>query len=179
MVQRSGQKPARENKDGQPARWSIGAAPDLAALVALALVGLGISVYLTTVHYAHVRLVCTAGGNVNCTQVTTSVYSVVPGTTIPITIPGLLWFLVSGGLALAAWRAQARTGIGSVRLVLTHVAWGAGGLVFVLYLVYVEVVRLHAICEWCSAVHVLTLLTFLVALSRLQRLPERTPDDPR
>ena len=152
-------------------------APDLVALSMMALAGLGVALYLTIVHYAHVRLVCSAGGVVNCTQVTTSSYSVVPGTQIPITIPGLLWFLISGGLALAAWRAQARTGVASTRLGLAHVAWGAVGLVTVLYLVYVELVRLHALCEWCTAIHVLTFLTFLVALYRLQRVPEMTPAD--
>ena len=156
---------------------SIRGAPDLAALVALALAGLAISAYLTTVHYAHAPLLCSAGGIVNCTQVTTSVYSVVPGTQIPITVPGMLWFLVSGSLAGAAWRMQARTGVAPARLVLAHVGWGAIGLVTVLYLVYTEIVRLHAICEWCTAVHVLTLLTFLVALYRVQQLPDTTRVD--
>ena len=156
---------------------SIRGAPDLAALIAMALAGLAISVYLTTVHYAHVPLLCSAGGIVNCTQVTTSVYSVVPGTQIPITIPGMLWFLVSGSLASAAWRMQARTGVAPARLGLAHLGWGAIGLVTVLYLVYIEIVRLHAICEWCTAVHMLTLLTFLVALYRVQQLPVTTPLD--
>lgn len=144
---------------------------DLIALVVLALLGLGISIYLTTVHYTHAPLVCTSGGIVNCTQVTTSVYSVVPGTQLPITVPGMLWFLISGGMALAAWRIQARVGVAPVRLYLAQVAWGAIGLITVLYLIYVELVRLHAICEWCSAVHLLTLLTFLVTLYRLQGMP--------
>lgn len=146
-------------------------APDLAAIVVMAIIGLGIAIYLTTVHYAGAPLLCTAGGVVNCTQVTTSSYSVVPGTQLPITVPGMLWFLVSGGLAIAAWRIQAHTGAAPLRLALAQLAWSAVGLVTVLYLVYVELVRLHAICEWCSAVHVLTLLTFLVALYRVQRLP--------
>lgn len=145
-------------------------APDLAAIVMMALIGLAIAIYLTTVHYAGAPLLCTAGGVVNCTQVTTSSYSVVPGTQLPITVPGMLWFLVSGGLAIAAWRVQTRTGAAPVRLALAQLAWGAIGLLTVLYLIYVELVRLHAICEWCSAVHVLTLLTFLVALYRVQRL---------
>jgi uncharacterized membrane protein len=162
---------------GQRARASIRWAPDLAALVAMALAGLTISGYLTTVHYAHVPLLCSAGGIVNCAQVTTSAYSVVPGTPIPITIPGILWFLVSGGLASAAWRKQVRTGIAPTRLGLAHLGWGAVGLITVLYLVYVEIVRLHAICEWCTAVHALTLLTFLVALYRVQQLPATAPLD--
>jgi uncharacterized membrane protein len=156
---------------GQHTAVSLRGAP---ALAAMALAGLAISVYLTTVHYAHVPLLCSAGGIVNCTQVTTSVYSVVPGTQIPITIPGMLWFLVSGGLASAAWRLQARTGVAPARLSFAHAGWGAIGLVTGLYLVYVEIVRLHAICEWCTAVHALTLLTFLVALYQVQQLPATT-----
>ena len=175
MAQPSRQTPPAPGTVGQHTSASIREAPDLAALVAMALVGLAISVYLTTVHYAHVPLLCSAGGVVNCAQVTTSTYSVVPGTQIPITIPGMLWFLVSGGLASAAWRMQARTGVAPARLGLAHLGWGAIGLVSVLYLVYVEIVRLHAICEWCTAVHVLTLLTFLVALYRVQQLPAPTP----
>ena len=89
----------------------------------------------------------------------------------------MLWFLVSGGLASAAWRMQARTGVAPARLFLAQAGWGAIGLVTVLYLVYIEIVRLHAICEWCTAVHMLTLLTFLVALYRVQQLPVTTPLD--
>jgi len=144
-------------------------APDLAALVAMALLGFGISVYLTTVHYAKVPLVCNSGGIINCASVTTSAYSVIPGTSIPITVPGMLWFAVSGALAIVALVALQRGEAEPERLRLAHAVWGGLGLAFVLYLVYAEIVRLHQICEWCTAVHVLTLLTFLVALYRLQQ----------
>jgi len=144
-------------------------APDLAALVAMALLGLGISVYLTTVHYAKAGLVCPTGGVFNCAAVTSSAYSVIPGTQIPITIPGMLWFAVSGALAVVALVALQRGEAEPERLRLAHAIWGGLGLVFVLYLVYAEIVKLHQICEWCTAVHVLTLLTFLVALYRLQQ----------
>jgi uncharacterized membrane protein len=40
----------------------------------------------------------------------------------------------------------------------------------VFYLVYAELVKLHKICEWCTAVHILTALTFFVALYRLLNL---------
>jgi uncharacterized membrane protein len=146
-------------------------APDLVALIAIAAIGLGISIYLTTVHYAHISLLCSASGIVNCAEVTQSTYSVVPGTQAPITIPGMLWFAVSGGLAILAWRIQLQRGASLVRVSLAQVGWGAVGLITVLYLVYAEVVRLHAICEWCTAVHILTLLTFLIALYRIQQLP--------
>jgi hypothetical protein len=51
---------------------------------------------------------------------------------------------------------------------LVQLLWSAAGLLFVLYLVYAEIVKLHSICEWCTSVHILTLITFLIALNRLQ-----------
>ena len=34
------------------------------------------------------------------------------------------------------------------------------GIVFVLYLVYTEVITLDSICLWCTSVHVITFLLF-------------------
>lgn len=144
-------------------------APLLAALLGMAVLGFAISVYLTTVHYAGVALVCSTGGIVNCARVTSSPYSVIPGTQIPITIPGMLWFAVSGALAGVGLVALERGQREPERLRLAHVVWGGLGLAFVFYLVYAEIVKLHQICEWCTAVHLLTLFTFFVALYRLQQ----------
>ena len=47
-------------------------------------------------------------------------------------------------------------------------AWSLLGLLAVLYLVYIEIVRLHTICAWCTAFHVVILLMFLVTLVRVQ-----------
>jgi uncharacterized membrane protein len=140
----------------------------LVALVVMAMLGIAIAAYLTTVHYAKVPLVCSTTGIINCAQVTSSAYSVVPGTQVPITIPGMAWFLVSGGLAIAALRRIWRGRPEPARLRPIHMLWAAAGLLFALYLLYVEIVLLHHICEWCTAVHLLILLTFLVTLGRLQ-----------
>jgi uncharacterized membrane protein len=159
----------------EPSLAFVRRAPDLAALVAMALLGLGISVYLTTVHYTKVALICTTGGIINCASVTSSAYSVIPGTQIPITIPGMLWLAVVALVALRRGEAE------SEQLRLAHAVWGGLGLAFVLYLVYAEIVKLHQICEWCTAVHLLTLLTFLVALYRFQQaqtaVDTQTDDD--
>ena len=168
------QQPIGRMEDSQPlarlARF-LWARRALSALALAALLGLAISAYLTTVHYANVPLVCSTTGPVNCAVVTSSAYSVVPFTQVPITVPGMLWFIASGGLALFALR---RAWLGEpepVRLRLAHCALAALGLVFVLYLVYVEIVLLRNICEWCTAVHLLTLLTFILTLLRLQERP--------
>ena len=135
-------------------------------LLLLSLVGAGIAIYLTTVHYAHVPLVCSTQGFVDCAAVLSSSYSVVPGTSIPITIPGLLWCLVSAALAIIALRAASVPH----NILIVQFAWALVGLLTALYLVFVEIVRLHTICAWCTALHVLILIMFLITLVQLQQV---------
>src|SRR5260370_39546274 len=84
--------------------------PALTALLCMAVAGVAISLYLTSVHYLNVPLACSTSGVVDCAPVLRSTYSVVPGTQPPITVPGLLWFVASGtlpGTALArAWAGR-------------------------------------------------------------------------
>lgn len=142
--------------------------PGLTSIIVMALAGITISGYLTAVHYTHAQLACPTTGVINCEAVTSSAYSVVPGTAIPITIPGIVWFVVSGGLAGVAL-VRVWQGLPELPLLrLAQLLWGAAGLLFVLYLVYAEIVVLHKICVWCTVIHLLTLGTFLVALARWQ-----------
>ena len=134
-------------------------------LLLLALVGAGISVYLTSVHYENVPLVCSTSGIVDCARVLSSPFSVIPGTTIPITIPGLLWCLAAAALAIVAWRFMSPPRW----IVIAQFVLMLAGMFTVLYLVYVELVRLHTICAWCTALHVIILVMFLIALVQLQR----------
>jgi uncharacterized membrane protein len=167
----------RTTSDDRPRTLSevwrvLGQERGLVALVGMAIAGIAVAAYLTAVHYTPLPLVCSTTGVINCAQVTSSRYSVVPGTTVPITIPGILWFLVSGGLAgvglVRVWQRR----VEPARLRLAQLVWAALGLGFVLYLVYIEIVLLHRLCEWCTVVHLLILVTFLVALNRAQRQPE-------
>ena len=141
-------------------------------LLALSLVGVAITLYLTSVHYENVPLVCSASGLIDCARVLSSSYSVVPGTTLPITIPGLGWCLISASLAIAGLFST--TGSGQRRIKIAQFFWALSGLLVVLYLVYVEIVRLHTICAWCTALHVLMLFLFLVTVVQLQSLPSVT-----
>src|SRR5438270_13855281 len=75
-------------------------------LLLLSLVGIGIAIYLTAVHYENVPLICSSSGLVDCARVLSSSYSVVPGTTIPIAVPGLVWCVITAALAIAGLRLQ-------------------------------------------------------------------------
>src|SRR5437016_3163849 len=116
-------------------------------LFLLSVLGIGIAIYLTAEHYQTVPLICSNTGVIDCARVLSSRYSVVPGTTIPITIPGLLWCVVSAALAFAAWRVFPQ----KQSLLVAECLWMALGLISVLYLVYVEIVLLGTICAWCTA----------------------------
>lgn len=143
--------------------------PELLALI-FALIGVGIAGYLTVIHYAKLPVACTTTGPINCEAVTTSQYSVVGNTNIPITVPGIAWFVVSGALAgivLVSW-FRSRPWPSWVTNV--HLVWAILGTAFVLYLVYVEAVKLQKFCEWCTGVHILTILTFFAIFVRWQRL---------
>jgi uncharacterized membrane protein len=145
-------------------------APGLVAMLLMALLGLGISIYLTVIHYQGAGVAfCSTTGVVNCNKVTSSGNSVLFGSTVPITIPGMIWFIVSGGMALVALLAIWRNRREPARLRATHLLWGIMGMAFVLYLVYAEIVLLHTLCEWCTVVHLLTFATFLLALNRWQQ----------
>ena len=158
-------------EEGRRLRFGEAAAgiPGAIALIVMALAGIGVAIYLITVEAGNAPLICSTTGVVDCASVLNSSYSRVPLTHIPITVPGLLWFVVSGGLA-AFGLMRARQGRAEPeRLRLAQLAWSAVGMVFVLYLVYAEIVVLHRICAWCTVIHALTLATLLLTVYRLQQ----------
>ncbi|MGH9073847.1 MAG: vitamin K epoxide reductase family protein, partial [Acidimicrobiales bacterium] len=146
-----------------------GSGGELWLLVLVVVAGLGIAGYLTAVHYAKVPLACSVTSFVNCAQVTQSTFSVVPGTSVPITVPGMAWFGAMGAIAVAGLRLSALGLPEPTGLRPLHFLLAVAGLAAVLYLVYAELVVLHRICEWCTAVHVLVLASAVITLLRLQR----------
>jgi uncharacterized membrane protein len=125
------------------------------------LAGVGVSIYLTIVHFAGIPLACPTNAAINCEQVLSSSYAVVVGSAIPTSAAGIVWFGVSAAFAAAVLLNHAAPLRARLQL-----GWSAIGLAVVLYLVYVEIVRLGVVCVWCSVAHVLVLVIFLVALPR-------------
>ncbi|MGA8923272.1 MAG: vitamin K epoxide reductase family protein [Candidatus Dormiibacterota bacterium] len=125
--------------------------------------GVGVSIYLTIVHFAGIPLACPTNAAINCEQVLSSSYAVVAGSPVPTSAAGILWFGVSAALAGAILLSHPAPAWSRLQL-----GWSALGLLTVLFLVYVEIVRLGVVCVWCSVAHALVLLIFLVALPRPQ-----------
>jgi uncharacterized membrane protein len=125
------------------------------AVAALALLGAGIAGYLTYTHYRGIAPVCTTGG---CEEVQTSDYAELGG--IPVAVIGLAGYLAL--LATAAVRGAGAAAAG--------VAMALGGLGFALYLVYVQLAILEAVCIWCLASDAVIALLVVVALIRVRAL---------
>jgi uncharacterized membrane protein len=130
------------------------------ATFALALIGLGVSIYLTIAHFTESTLAgCSeTGGLVNCTKVTTSAQSYVFG--IPVAVLGLAFYVFAVAIMSPwAWRASRRE-IHLVRLASVVV-----GIGFVLYLLYAELVIIGSICLYCTSVHVITFVMFVLTMA--------------
>jgi uncharacterized membrane protein len=133
-----------------------------AALLSLA--GLFIAAYLYLYKIGKIgSLACGTGG---CETVQWSPWSRFAG--LDVALVGVLGYAGLLGLSLAALQPG-----------LIDRRWPAGllailagiGVVFTIYLTYLELFVIHAICRWCVASGVVILAIFIVALLDLRRLP--------
>ena len=127
-----------------------------AAIVVLATLGGGIATYLTVAHFAHVQVACVTGG---CETVQTSRYAELGG--VPVAVIGL------AGYVLLAATAGFRSDLARV----AGAAAALGGFVFAVYLIWVQVHVLGAICQWCMASDFLLALLVPATLLRLRDTP--------
>ncbi|MGE5123207.1 MAG: vitamin K epoxide reductase family protein, partial [Acidobacteriaceae bacterium] len=124
------------------------------AIPILALIGLGASIYLTYVEFTHTRALCGPVGDCNAVQ--SSPYAKLFGI-LPIGLLGALGY--SAILVTWLWRrfrtdALARSG-GPIMY-----AMALFGLLFSIYLTYLELFVIRAVCLWCltSAVIITALM---------------------
>lgn len=109
---------------------------------ALALLGVGVSGYLSYVKLTGGPIAC-FGGASGCDRVNASLYADVAG--VPVAYLGLALYLA---LAALGWYAAApRPHVAGALLA----GWGLSlaGMLFSFYLTYVELAILFDICQWC------------------------------
>jgi uncharacterized membrane protein len=119
----------------------------------LSLIGTGIAAYLTYVRATGGSYACTAGG---CEKVQSSSYAEIVG--IPVAVIGLAGYLAIGATALLAGEAAAAVGAGLA----------LGGFAFSVYLVYLQLAVIDAICVWCLASEGVMTVLFVATLARLR-----------
>jgi uncharacterized membrane protein len=127
-------------------------------VLVLSLGGLGVSTYLTFAHYVGaVTLACPNTGPINCEKVTTSPQSVIYG--VPVAVFGLVYFAAM--LLLTLPRVWSNP---NLLLRLTRLAAAVTGVGFAVYLIYIELFTVHAICLWCTSAHILAFSVFVAVI---------------
>lgn len=133
----------------------------------LAAIGVGVAGYLTYEKFAGGGLICW-GGSQQCEIVQNSPYSQIGP--IPVAVVGLvgyLLFLVVTALQITARSPERRRTLAGLNLGLA-----LGAFLYSVYLTYLELFVIYAICTWCviSAILVTLILILttweLVALTR-------------
>lgn len=122
------------------------------AVAVLSLIGVGIAGYLTYVHYADLNILCLTGGG--CETVQASRYAKFVG--IPVPLLGLFGYVsILGSLLIPR---ELGRGIGML--------FALSGFGFSMYLTWLELARIKAICQWCVASAVVMTLLAIVTTWR-------------
>lgn len=134
------------------------------AFLGLALVGLGVAGYLAYVETQAVTAVCGPVGDCNAVQ--TSEYAYLFG--IPIGVLGVVGYLA----ILAVWAWQ--TWRPNRSALLTLLGMTIFGVLFSIYLTYLEPFVIGAVCAWClSSAVIMTLLLLLTVETAVPALAEK------
>ena len=124
------------------------------AILVLAAAGAGIAGYLLYERWTGGAPVCGTGG---CEIVQHSKYSKIAG--LPVALLGLIAYVAI--FVTAVSRAELARAAGA--------AIALGGLVFAVYLIYVQAALIDAFCQWCLASDVVIALLAVVTSLRLLR----------
>lgn len=133
----------------------------LVALVALA--GVFVSAYLTLFKLGHIgSLVCAVG---SCETVQSSRWSMLLG--LPVAAWGVMFYVVVLAVALAGLGARLAD---SRRVSQLLVLITGTGVLFSVWLTYLELFVIDAICMWCVVSAVLTVVLFVLAVLDLREV---------
>ncbi len=123
-----------------------------------ALAGIGVSIYVTILHYAHVAPVCSDSGAIDCQKVLTSPQSVFLG--IPVPVYGLVFFIAMFVACIPKLWRTTLWWVPWVRLGMSVV-----GILFALRLIYEELFVIRSLCLWCTGAHVLSFAMFVIIVT--------------
>lgn len=119
--------------------------------------GVAIATYLTLYKTGAIgELTCSVG---SCETVNTSQWSVFGG--LPVAAWGLGFYLSVLAVALAGVQERWSSALWLSKLLLSLTGWG---VLFSVWLTYLELFVIHAICIWCVTSAVLVCLMFIVSI---------------
>jgi uncharacterized membrane protein len=137
-------------------------------MIGLAILGLLVSIYMTIYKVTNNESMCIGSGG--CSVVNASRYSEVSG--IPVALIGV------GGYAaiLALLFLERRPGFFQENGTMMLFGISLVGFLFTLYLIYVEIKLIHALCPFCLASQTVMTILFILSVTRLIRQPQFQED---
>jgi uncharacterized membrane protein len=128
-----------------------------AAIAGAAVIGGAIAAYLTVVHYSHLSPICTSGG---CEKVQQSSYAKAAG--IPVAVLGLAAYVA----------VLLTTAVRGLPAALAGAVIALAGVAFSGYLLWAQLARIHAICQWCVGNDVVIAVVAVLCVARLLTEPD-------
>ena len=134
------------------------------ASVALVVLGLLVSIYMTIYKVTSNDDMCLGSGD--CSTVNASKYSKVNN--IPVAVFGVIGYLA----ILGVHSFENRNRFFKQNSTLMIFGMALTGFLFTVWLIYVEVALLKALCPFCVTSQVAMTLIFMIAVTRLIRQPQ-------
>ena len=128
-----------------------------AVIAGAAVVGGAIAAYLTVVHYSHISPICTSGG---CEKVQQSSYAKAGG--IPVAVLGLVAYVC----------VLLTTAVRGVSAALAGAVIALAGTAFSGYLLWAQLARIHAICQWCVGNDMVITVLAVLCVARVLTEPD-------
>lgn len=134
------------------------------ASIALVVIGLFVSIYMTIYKVSGNEGMCLGSGD--CSTVNASRFSEING--IPVAVVGILGYVA----ILAVHFFENRNSFFRKNGTLFIFGMSLTGFIFTVWLVYVELALLNAICPFCVTSQVAMTLIFIIAIIRLIKQPQ-------
>jgi uncharacterized membrane protein len=131
--------------------------------MALAALGVLVSAYMTIYKLTDNKSMCL--GNGGCSVVNSSIYSEVHG--IPVAVIGIAGYAA----ILSTLLLEGRSRFFEDNAVMLVFGLALAGFLFTLYLIYVELALIHALCPFCITSQVSITILFMLSVTRLAREP--------
>lgn len=131
--------------------------------IGLAVLGLLVSIYMTIFKLTNNANMCV--GSHACETVNSSIYAEING--VPVAVVGIIGYLAIAVVLLLEARSTFFQENG------TMLTFGLAlvGFLFTLYLIYVEIALIHALCPFCVTSQIAMTTLFILSVIRLIRQP--------
>src|SRR3989338_2232504 len=135
-------------------------------ILILIILGFLISIHLIKTHSSTAAEgeICDINSVLYCTLINTSKYAEIFH--VPVAILGAIWFIIA---FLLAWNIHKKPHNQTILFI-----WTIIGLISILYFITIEII-LHALCLYCTTVHIIILILFIIMLLMYRKQPVKIP----